>query len=143
MGRGTAPQTRTSHQRDVEAARDIARADRNQAADRAREPGHTRMRGQEHRWARTWADRRTATPAKAAHDRSRAAAGITPTTGDSVDATAVAAAVAQRRRDRLTAQTLTRRPAPTSPKPESGRGGPDTSHHRPYQPPGPDRGRSR
>lgn len=132
-------QTKVSHQRDPAAAHDTARADRIHAADRDREPAHAQLRGTEHRWARAWADRGPATPATTTHDRSRAAAGITPTTGDSVDPTALAAA--ERRRDRLTTQTHTRRSTPATAL-EPGADG-DAPHHRPYQPPGPDRGRGR
>ena len=71
-------QTKVSHQRDPAAAHDTARADRIHAADRDREPAHAQLRGTEHRWARAWADRGPATPATTTHDRSRAAAGITP-----------------------------------------------------------------
>lgn len=130
-------QTRAAHERELAAAQDTARADRNQAAHRAREPAHAQLRGTEHRWARAWTDRGTATPAKTTHDRVRAAAGITSTTGDTVDPAALSAAVEQRRRDRLAAM-VTRRPAPTS---EPGRDGPDTSPRRAYPPRTPDRDR--
>jgi len=137
-------QTRASHQKELAAAHDTARADRNQAADRAREPAHAQLRGQEHRWARTWTDRGTATPATT-HDRSRAAAGITATTGDTFDPGALADAVAQRRRDRLTAQILSR-PTPGSgiaSGPGRGRDGRATSYDRSHQPPSPNRDRGR
>lgn len=49
-----------------------------------------------------------------AHDRTRRAAGITPTVGDTRDPAAVTVVVDRRGRDRLTPQTLTRPTAPTS-----------------------------
>jgi len=129
-------QTRTSHQRDLAAAHDTARAGRNRAADRAREPAHAQLNGTEHHWARAWTDRGPATPAKTAGDRTRVAAGISPTTGDTHDPAMLSIAAEQQHRDRLTAQILTRRPAPTT-----GPGGdqPTTSRGPAHPPPSRDR----
>ncbi len=104
-------QTKAGHQRDVVAAHDTARAERNQEADHAREPAHAQLNGTGHRWARTWADRGPATAAKASHERALVAAGITPTPGDTLDPATLAAAVGLRRQARLMAE-VQQRPAP-------------------------------
>jgi len=136
-------QTRTGHQRDLAAARDAARGDRDREADRAREPAHAQLRGSEHRWARTWADRGPATPAKASHDRAWAAAAVTPIVGDTLDPAALSDASEKRSRDRLTA-LVGQRPAP---KPMqalgSGQNRPDTPSVRLHELPNPDRGYGR
>ncbi len=130
-------QTKTSHQKELVAAHDTARADRNQVADRAREPAHARLRGTEHRWTRAWADRGTATPAKTRNDRIRRAGGIQPTVGDTVNPDQLAAAVDKRRRDKLVAVTLGG-PPPTGRPPARGT---TPGQSRGYTPPTPDRGR--
>ncbi len=132
-------QTRAGHERELAAAHHAARAHRNQAAARSREAAHAHLRGTEHRWARAWTDRGTATPLKIGHARDRIAAGITSTSGDTVDAAALTAAIEQQHRDRVVA-TITRQPAQTF---KSGRDGPATSPSRAYSPSTPDRDRGR
>ncbi len=128
-------QTRASHERDLAAAHDAARTDRNRAADRNREPAHAQLLGAEQRWNRIWTQRGLATPAKTSRDHVRVAAGITSTVGDTLDPASLSAAVEQRRRDRLTA-LVTQRPAPTT-KPS--RDESTTSRGPARQPPTPDR----
>jgi len=136
-------QTRTSHERELAAAREAASTDRDRAADRARAAAHARLGAEERGWARAWAERGTATPAKTDADRVRRAGGITPAVGDTVDHAALTVAVDQRRRDRLTAQILAR-PAPTpgaAPGPRTGRDTGPAPSRSPYQAPNRDRDR--
>jgi len=136
-------QTKGSHERELATAREAASADRSRAADRNRAAVHAELAADERGWARVWAERGTATPAKTDADRTRAAAGITPTGGDTYDPAALVAAVDQRRRDRLTAQILNR-PAPTPAAargPGFGHDGRPATPRRPDQAPHPDRGR--
>jgi len=87
-------QTRTAHERERATAREAASADRSRAADRNRAAVHAELAADERGWARVWAERGTATPAKTDADRTRAAAGITPTGGDTYDPAALTAAAA-------------------------------------------------
>ncbi len=87
-------QTRTAHERERGTAREAASADRSRAADRNRAAVHAELAADERGWARVWAERGTATPAKTDADRTRAAAGITPTAGDTYDPAALTAAAA-------------------------------------------------
>ena len=136
-------QTRTSHDRDLAAAHQAAGADRDRAADQARAAAHARLGAEERGWAQTWTARGTATPGKTDADRTSRLGGITPTVGDTVDPAALVEAVDQRRRDRLTAQVLTR-PAPgpsAGPRPGTGRDTGPASSRSPYQAPDRDRDR--
>jgi len=138
-------QTRTSHEKELDAAREAAIAGRERAAGQARAAAHARLGARERGWAQTWTGRGTATPAKTDADRTRWLGGITPAVGDTVDPAALTTAVDQHRRDRAIAATLSR-PKPTpGATPESGVGrntGPAVTR-RPHQGSDRDRGRSR
>lgn len=128
-------QTRTAHDKELAAIREAASADRSSAADRNRDKTHAQLRVDEHRWARVWADRGTATPGKTADTKLRAAGGVTAAVGDTRDPKALAAAVEKARTDRVIALTLSR-PRPTAQPPSRGSGPTDG---RGYTPPSPSR----
>lgn len=111
-------------------------AGRDRVADRDRVAVHAKLGAKERNWAQTWAGRGTAKPAA---DRVRRVTGISPAAGDTSDPADLAAAVDQRRRDRLTAQILSRPVPQPGTAAEPGRDSGPAAQRRLHQEPDSDR----